>query len=129
MSIENPMTLQEWSQYVERYSGVTLRSKAINVNTMLFVNELRSEGQDLLYIKNIILLFARRMAELGMHPPKNGVYDYGFLIATDPLASTLWRNPKRVQAVRDWDEEEEYYSDPRTEPDELDLELGLDSAS
>jgi hypothetical protein len=125
MSIENPQTLREWSLYAARYKGVTLRSKVININTMAFADELLSEGKDMEYIKNVVLIFVRRMAEVGMHPPLNGSWDLDHMMKTDPVARKFWLawDQMKEDIFEEIEEGVGSYYDPRTEPDELDLEL------
>jgi hypothetical protein len=114
MSIQNPTNIQEWEQYVNRYKGLTLRELARTANTHEFFGVLNSEGFSVLDVKKILIFFARRMVEVGVVPPTQGVYDYEYLISVDEIASSLPR--KDFVEITNYPPEDDVFDEKRTEP-------------
>ena len=116
MSVQNPINLQEWEQYVDRYAGVTLRELAETANTHKFFHVLTDEGWDVRDIKKILVFFARKMLMVGVVPPPGGVYLYENLITLDPIASKIPRRDFEGDGEEGDESPEDVFDEMRTEP-------------
>ena len=63
--MDNPQTIDEWDVYFSRYSGEQLLSKLKVMNKQSFCKRMRAKGYDLLTIKELLLMAARRVASAG----------------------------------------------------------------
>lgn len=87
--IETPYTIEEWQIYISSLSGQDLRSKAINANTLKFINVLMEEGMELEDIELLMKFFVRRMVQLGQKIPEGGAFDLIDLFQEDPLSQEI----------------------------------------
>ena len=83
--MDNPQTLDEWDVYFSRYTGEQLLSKLKVMNKQSFCKRMRAKGYDLLTIKELLLMAARRVASAGYIPPQ-GVYNLNELVQGDVQA-------------------------------------------
>ena len=83
--MDNPQTLDEWDVYFSRYTGEQLLSKLKVMNKQSFCKRMRAKGYELLEIKELLLMAARRVASAGYIPPK-GVYNLNELVQGDVQA-------------------------------------------
>lgn len=72
MNITDPVTVEEWGQYIGRLSGAKLFSKAIAANTLNFVRMLQDDGFANDEITDVLLMFALRFGKIGLDLP-NGI--------------------------------------------------------
>jgi hypothetical protein len=72
MNITDPVTVEEWGQYIGRLSGAKLFSKAIAANTLNFVRMLQDDGFANDEITDVLLMFALQVRKAGLDLP-NGI--------------------------------------------------------
>lgn len=72
MNITDPVTVEEWAQYISKLSGAKLFSQAIAANTLDFVLGLQDEGFGSDEITEILLMFARQFDKVDLDLP-NGI--------------------------------------------------------
>ena len=72
MNITDPVTVEEWGQYISNLSGAKLFSQAIAANTLDFVLGLQEEGFGSDEITEILLMFARQFDKVDLDLP-NGI--------------------------------------------------------
>jgi len=85
----SPVTVPEWTLYIQNLEGDDLRNQAINANSFSFVRTLMSEGFDMDGVQQVVGLFARRMVQVGMLLPSVGAFDMEELASKDALAFLL----------------------------------------
>lgn len=72
MNITDPVTVEEWGQYISKLSGAKLFSQAIAANTLDFVKMLQDEGFSSDEVTDVLLMFAMRFRDADMDIP-NGI--------------------------------------------------------
>ena len=72
MNITDPVTVEEWGQYISNLSGAKLFSQAIAANTLDFVRMLQGEGFANDEITDVLLMFALQFGKVGLDLP-NGI--------------------------------------------------------
>ncbi|MBQ73279.1 MAG: hypothetical protein CMJ67_10285 [Planctomycetaceae bacterium] len=72
MNITDPVTVEEWGQYISNLSGAKLFSQAIAANTLNFVGMLQSEGFSSDEVTDVLLMFAMRFRDTKLDMP-NGI--------------------------------------------------------
>jgi hypothetical protein len=75
MDINDPVTVEEWGQYIANLKGATLYSQAAAANTQPFVNMLSEEGFSSDEITDVLLLFALQCQRDPEITPPNGLPD------------------------------------------------------
>lgn len=79
-----PVTIPEWSEYINTLSGSALRSKAMAANTLSFIRGLEAEGIPPRDVMQILRLFAQRFVDTGQEAPSRydgALVDLGQLLA------------------------------------------------
>lgn len=116
-------TIEEWQDYIGRLAGAPLRSKVLAANSEEFVRQMRDEGFDIPFIKEIMLAFVRQLTLTGgMVPDNDGAFDLVDLAETDPVCiKTIPMSSDQVQILIDDPPEE-----PPDEVDEMAAEADLD---
>ncbi len=84
--MRRPTTLREWQTHIDALEGERLLQEARGANTVRFVRVLQGEGYAAADIHAILILMAKRVAQVGPTPP-GGLYDYAAL-AAEPTPAT-----------------------------------------
>jgi len=95
MNITDPVTVEEWGQYISNLSGAKLFSQAIAANTLDFVRMLQDEGFANDEITDVLLMFALQFGKVGLDLP-NGIPDE-YLSYPDLLESVANLSAAQVQ--------------------------------
>ena len=74
MNITDPVTVEEWGEYISQLSGAKLFSQAIAANTLNFVEMLPDDGFANDEITDVLLMFALQFGKTGLDLP-NGIPD------------------------------------------------------
>jgi hypothetical protein len=72
MNITDPVTVEEWGQYIGQLSGAKLFSQAIAANTLNFVRMLQDEGFANDEVTDVLLMFALQFGKVRLDLP-NGI--------------------------------------------------------
>lgn len=105
-------TLEDWESYIRQLAGLSLRSKGINANTVMFTQSMARHGFTTDDIAKIILYFVRQFVATGQKIPDGGLYDMPGMASGDPVCR---EGPQMSEEQADI-----LASNPPSEPDEDD---------
>ena len=69
MEITDPVTVEEWGQYITTLNGAKLFSVALAANSLAFVRDLQEEGFPNEDITDVLIMFAMRFRQVDLDPP------------------------------------------------------------
>jgi hypothetical protein len=73
--MNQPVTLQEWEDYIASLSREDLWSQCRSANTMAFVRRIMAEGNSMGFVERILQLFVARMLAEDVKVPEGGAFD------------------------------------------------------